>query len=552
MSHDQWFILILVALTVLLMVLVAGLIISLRQRNKAVSALMESEEKYRALVENALEGIVILGMDGAIIFANQAVARMLKIPDISLLQGQNVFSFLAPESAQKAMQDFEQVQNGIDSYISEYRGFTPGGCEIWIESIGKRIVYEGKPADIVSLREITGRKRAEEEKEHLWAQLTQSQKMESVGRLAGGVAHDFNNMLGVIMGHAEMALMESDPDLPIHNSLLEIRKAAERSADLTRQLLTYARKQTIAPEVLILNDEVTDMLDMLQRLIGEEIELIWCPGEQLWPVKLDPGQLDQVLTNLCINARDAISEQGCITVETKNKSIYELSSTDHGTDQRGILPGDYVLLSVRDNGCGMKPDILKNVFEPFYTTKGVGLGTGLGLATVYGIVRQNEGYIMVDSEPDQGSVFRIYLPRTDGFPGVRANQCTQTSGSASGERVLIVEDEPAILNMARIMLTSLGYRVMATSSPIEAIHQAQLCHGDIQLLISDVIMPEMNGQELAEMLLSQNPDIKRLFISGYTADVIAHHCVLDEGVFFLQKPFSMKQLSSKIREALGK
>ena len=395
--------------------------------------------------------------------------------------------------------------------------------------------------------DITDRKREEEEKVRLEGQLQQAQKMESVGRLAGGVAHDFNNMLGVILGHAEIAMDQIDQALPIYADLEEIRKAAHRSADLTRQLLAFARKQTVVPKVLDLNETIEGMLKMLERLIGEDIHLNWQPKADLWPVKVDPSQIDQILANLLVNARDAIADTGRITIETGNIAIDE----DYCADHPGFVPGEYVLLAVSDDGCGMDKETLAHIFEPFFTTKGVGKGTGLGLATVYGAVKQNNGFIDVYSEPGKGTTFTIYLPRHAG----RAAQM-RTEGAAAGpalrghETVLLVEDEPAILKLTTEMLERQGYTVLAAPSPGKAISLVREHPGEIHLLMTDVVMPEMNGRDLAGNLLSIYPHFKILFMSGYTANVIAHHSVLDEGVYFIQKPFSMKNLAAKVREVL--
>ena len=325
-------------------------------------------------------------------------------------------------------------------------------------------------------------------------QFQQAQKMESVGRLAGGVAHDFNNMLGVILGYAEMALYEAGPGTPLHDNLTEIRKAAQRSADLTRQLLAFARKQTIDPRVLDLNSTVEGMLNMLRRLIGEDIDLAWLPGADLWPVKMDPAQIDQILANLCVNARDAIADVGKVTIETQNVSLDEAYCAAHA----GFAPGEFVMLTVSDDGCGMDEETQRRLFEPFFTTKEIGKGTGLGLSTVYGIVKQNDGFINVYSEPGQGTTFRIYIPRhAAGMVETRATIAAELP-QGHGETVLLVEDEPAMLNMGKGMLEKLGYTVLTAATPGEAMRLAEEHAGEIHLLMTDVVMPEMNGRDLAE------------------------------------------------------
>ncbi len=385
------------------------------------------------------------------------------------------------------------------------------------------------------------------EREQLHAQLQQAQKMESVGRLAGGVAHDFNNMLGVIFGHTEMALEDVDPAAPLYASLQAIQHAAERSAALTRQLLAFARKQTIAPKVIDINETVAGMLKMLHRLIGEDIDLLWQPGENLPSVKIDPAQIDQLLANLCVNARDAIEGVGNITIETASAAFDEAYCAAH----HGFVPGEYTLLAVSDDGCGMDRKTLNQIFEPFFTTKEQGKGTGLGLASVFGMVKQNNGFINVYSEPGQGTTFKIYLPVYTAKSDEVVEKAPELPTERGHETILLVEDEPAILQMTTMMLERQGYTVLAAATPGKAIRLAHEYRGRIDLLMTDVVMPEMNGRELAGNLLSHYPDLKRLFMSGYTANVIAHHGVLDEGVNFIQKPFSMKDLGRKLREVLG-
>jgi PAS domain S-box-containing protein len=377
-------------------------------------------------------------------------------------------------------------------------------------------------------------------------QFQQAQKLESVGRLAGGVAHDFNNMLGVILGYAEIAMYEAGPGTPLYGKLIEIRNAAHRSADLTRQLLAFARKQTIDAKVLDLNETIEGMLKMLRRLIGEDIDLVWMRGAGLWPVKMDPAQIDQILANLCVNARDAIAGVGKVTIQTKNAILDEAYCAAHA----GFAPGEFVMLAVSDNGCGMDEETRRRLFEPFFTTKEVGKGTGLGLSTVYGIVKQNDGFINVYSEPGQGTTFKIYIPR-------HAGNIVETSAArvaelrqGHGETVLLVEDEPAVLDMGKGMLEKLGYTVLTADAPRDALRLAEEHTGKIDLVMTDVVMPEMNGRELAERLLEIKPGMKCLFMSGYTANVIAHHGALDEGVQFIQKPFSMKSLAAKVGEVL--
>ncbi len=392
----------------------------------------------------------------------------------------------------------------------------------------------------------TERKQMEEEKQKLQSQLSQAQKMESVGRLAGGVAHDFNNMLGVILGHTEMALEKVPAEEPLHAALEEVWKAAQRSADLTRQLLAFARRQTVAPKVLDLNETVEGMLKLLRRLIGEDIDLLWKPGHEVWPVRMDPAQLDQILANLCVNARDAIEGVGTVTIETGRASFDEGDCIHHP----GFLPGEYALLAVRDDGRGMDAETVSHIFEPFFTTKEMGKGTGLGLATVYGSVRQNNGFVSVYSEPGHGTTFKIFLPHHAAEAVTETEESKPQEVVRGSETILLVEDEPAILRMTKMVLERLGYTVLDASTPSEAIRLTRMHSGLIDLLMTDVIMPEMNGRELADRLLSLHPNMRRLFMSGYTDDIIAHHGVLDQGVHFIQKPFSTRDLAAHLRRAL--
>lgn len=404
-----------------------------------------------------------------------------------------------------------------------------------IEWTDARLVRMQIAADITDLKKME-------------SQLIQARKMEAVGRLAGGVAHDFNNMLSVILGKTEMALEDIDPNQTLYADLEEIRTAAQRSADVTRQLLAFARKQAIAPKVVNLNSTIESILKMLRRLIGENIDLIWLPNEEIWPVRIDPSQLAQILANLSVNARDAIADVGKLIIETGKATFDQAYCADHS----GFVPGDFVQLTVSDNGCGINQETLQNMFEPFYTTKDVGKGTGLGLATVYGIVKQNDGFINVYSEPDQGTIFRIYLPRYLAETEILQKKTSDTINPDGTETILLVEDEPSILRMTRMMLERMGYKVLAAGTPGEAIALARKYAGQIHLLMTDVVMPEINGRDLAGNLLALYPDLKRLFMSGYTANLIAHHGLLDEGVNFIQKPFSREQLGKKVREALDK
>ena len=377
-------------------------------------------------------------------------------------------------------------------------------------------------------------------------QLTQAQKMESIGRLAGGVAHDYNNISSIIIGYSELALDISEPDDPRYDDLMQIHSAAKRSTEITRQLLAFARQQTISPRVLNLNASVEGMIKMLRRLIGEDIDLVWLPGDDLERVKIDPSQVDQILVNLCVNARDAIADVGKITIETDNARLDETYCSDHA----GVLPGRFVRLAVSDDGRGIPSEDLDKIFEPFFTTKGIGKGTGLGLATVYGIVKQNDGFINVYSEPEKGTTFRIYLPGHVDNDDPMQPETDAEMPAGGGESILIVEDDRSILRLVQRILTDLGYDVLSSQSPVDALRLVEAHDGKVHLLITDVVMPEMNGRELSEKLQAISPDLKTLFMSGYTANVIAHHGVLEKGVAFIAKPFSKKEMAFKVRQVL--
>ena len=517
------------------------------KRKQAEEALRDSEERHRRIVE-AMSDAVLLRTNGMIVYANPAALKMFRANHPGDLLGKQYMDLIHPDDRALSA---ERVRRNIDeNWIAsprEHRVLALDGQAVPVESTGLTIKHRGETQVFGVFRDISSRKRAEAESAKLQDQLLQAQKMESVGRLAGGVAHDFNNMLGVILGHTEMAMEQVDPTFSLHADLEEIRKAANRSADLTRQLLAFARKQTISPRVLDLNGTVAGMLKMLQRLIGEEIHLAWRPGANLWPVRIDPSQIDQILANLSVNARDAIAGIGKVAIETKNVLIDKTLCVDHP----GMVPGEYVLLAVSDDGCGMDREIQGKLFEPFFTTKGVGKGTGLGLSTVYGIVKQNNGFIAVESEPDRGATFRIYLPRHIGKSEQAGTEGANAPAMPGHETVLVVEDEPALLELSKLMLEKQGYHVLTAGTPGEAIRLAEEHAGEIHLLLTDVVMPEMDGRNLARRMLSLYPNLRCLFMSGYTADIIAHHGVLDDGACFIQKPFSGKELAAKVREALG-
>ncbi len=543
--------------------IVRGLARDVSERHRAERALRESERRLSQIIEFLPDATFAINVEGKVTAWNRAMEELTGIKAAQML-GQGDYAYALPffgvrrpliidlllspdENIARSYRFFREEKGRIisESYVADFRGRGPA----WFWN--NATVLYGPGGQVIgaieSIREITDRKRADEERERMEAKLAQAEKMEAVGRLAGGVAHDFNNMLNVIVGYAGLALMKLDFESPLYHNIQEIIKAGERSAELVRQLLAFARRQTISPQVLDLNETIAGMLKMLRRLIGEDIDLCYKPSSNLWPVNMDPSQVDQILANLTVNARDAISGVGKITIETANVDIDE----NYCRNNEGFVPGQYVLMAVSDDGCGMDEKTKEQLFEPFFTTRPVGKGTGLGLATVYGIVKQNNGFINVYSEPSLGSTFKIYLPRYSRGEAaeIRLKPAAMLPGGT--ETVLLVEDEGALLEIGREMLAHLGYKVLSAGSPIQALQLAQEYQGGIDLLITDVIMPLMNGRDLCHEIAALRPGIKCLYMSGYTADVIAHHGVLDEGVCFLQKPFSLETLAREVREALG-
>jgi len=521
---------------------VIGMIHDITARKQAEVARQESEYRYIELFEHAVDGILVGTPEACIADANTSALRMLGV-DKSGLCGRHISTLFTKSQLQEAPLEFRLLRQG-KTVVRERQYVRPDGKVLDLEMHSKQMPDGGYQSII---RDVTDRKRGEAERDRLQAQLMQARKIESVGRLAGGVAHDFNNMLGVIMGYAELVMSKLEPQHALRGDLQEIMDAARRSADITRQLLAFARKQPILPRVLDLNGTVTGVMNMLRRLIGENIDLVWSPAANLWPVKMDRSQIEQILTNLCLNARDAISGEGRITIETEKVLLDEAECIA----QPGLVPGCYVLLAVGDNGCGMDKELLDSVFEPFFTTKDTGKGTGLGLATVYGIVKQNQGFIHVASTPGEGTTFNLYLPRCEGVADTAAPEPLEEAPVAhAGETVLVVEDEPGILKLSAAGLEGLGYRVLAAGTAESAVDLANAYAGRIDLLVTDVVMPGMNGRELAKAVGAHCPGIKVLYMSGYTASVIAHHGVLAPGIHFLQKPFTMRTLAAKVREAL--
>jgi len=508
---------------------------TLKDRKKVEQSLIESEAKLRNLFDKSNDAIFIVEIESGRYLEVNRAAEILTGRSIEQLK-KTTTKEVAPNGAKFRLSELENITQTTD--LGEVVYIQPNGTEriahLSVVPINDKICY-GLAHDM------TNRIQVEKEKEKLQNQLIQAQKMESIGRLAGGVAHDFNNMLSVIIGYSDMMLKNLPRDTQNFEMIEEINNAGVKSANLTKQLLAFARKQTISPKVIDINQTISDMLKMLQRLIGEDIDLLWRPGYDIWKIEMDPSQIDQILANLCVNARDAIDGNGRIVIETINKVVSE----DYCVENTGFVSGEYILVTISDNGCGMSKETLNHVFEPFFTTKGLGKGTGLGLATIYGIIKQNNGFIHIYSELGHGTTFKIYFPKYSGKKEIIIKDSKEKFCAKSGT-ILLVEDEISILKMTSSMLEGIGYKVFPANSAKEAIEIASNNSNRFDLLMTDVIMPEMNGKDLSEKIKEIIPDIKRLFMSGYTADVIAHHGVLDKEVNFIQKPFSFDEVKNKL------
>ncbi len=537
--------------------LTRGMLIDITERKRADEALRHSEERYRAFVEQSSEGIFRMEYNppvpcdlpiseqlewglkhGSMAECNDAMARMYGRASAQDLIGKPLTDFLVLRDpiTREFMENF--IRAGYRITDQESREVDAAGQKKIFRNTMIGMVIDGHWVRTWGItRDVT-------ERMHLEEQLRNAQQLEAIGRLAGGVAHDFNNILSIIMGHGEL-LLGSDVDERARSGLEQIRRAAERAASLTQQLLAFSRKQVLQPKVLDLNEAVADVQKMLARVIGEDIELISKLHPSVVTVRADPGQVEQVLMNLAINARDAMPQGGRLTMETSNVEI----SAERGRDL-DLAPGRYAMLTVSDTGHGMEPATLAHVFEPFFTTKPMGKGTGLGLATVYGIVKQSGGSIHAESEAGRGAVFSIYLPATEGWIRKQQQRFADDKVAGGSETILVVEDEPDLRELARIFLEGYGYKVLEASGADQAIDSADNFDGPIHLLLTDVIMPGMSGRQLAERVLSRRPQTKIVYMTGYTDDMVVQHKVLEPGVQLLQKPFSKTDLALKVRSTL--
>ena len=510
-----------------------------RERRRAEAALREAEAGYSTLVEQAPVGIYRSNPAGRFLSANRALARILGYDSPAELLGLDMTRdvYADPAERQRLLDRDSYTEREYDEVEATWK--RKDGRRLTVQ-LSVRAVRDGS-GDVeyyeTFVRDVTEQRRLE-------GQLLQAQKMEAVGRLAGGVAHDFNNLLTVILSYSDLLLEDLPPEIPDRADVAEIRKAAVAASSLTRQLLAFSRQQVLEPRVLDVNTVVASTEKLLTRLLGEDVSLTTTLAAALGAVKVDPGQLEQIIMNLAVNARDAMPRGGRLSIETANVEMDE--SYVHGHPL--ARPGHYVMLAVSDTGTGMDAATQARIFEPFFTTKEAGKGTGLGLATVYGIVRQSSGFIWVYSEPGHGTSFKIYLPRVDEPVSPAGAPAPQVVGGS--ETVLVVEDVAAVRAVTRQMLERQGYCVLEAANGATALSLARQHHSAIHLLVTDVVMPEVSGRELADQLVQLRPDMKVLFMSGYTDDAVVRHGILQEGIAYLQKPFTPDTLARKVRAVL--
>ncbi len=514
------------------------------------SALRESEELYRTLVETSPDAIVLIDLEGTLVTANEQALTLYGFDDPEKFTGMHFLDLIAPQDRKRAAANFQKRLTGDSFEEVRYAVTTGDGRERLVMIKGSLIRDEtDSPTSVMAvIHDVTEKAAAEEALRKSEEQLRQSQKMEAIGSLAGGMAHDFNNLLGVITGYSGLMLADLSEADPLHENVEEIKLAAERAAQLTSRLLAFCRKQVLEPKVLDLNEQIAGMEKMLRRLLGEDLDLLLVQEPALGRVLADAGHIEQIIMNLAVNAREAMPKGGKLTIETANLVMDEGSIEEH----LGIEPGAYVLLAVSDTGTGMSPEVRERAFEPFFTTKPKGKGTGLGLATIYGIVKQSRGDIRVHTEPGRGTTFKVYLPVVEAEEeAARAVESVQDRMQGT-ETILVVEDEKLLLRLISRILARQGYRVIEASSAGEAILASERYEDSIDMMLTDVIMPQMSGVELGERLLAAHPGMKVLYMSGYTDSAIVHHELLNEGVMFIQKPFSAEKIALKVREVLDR
>ncbi|MBF0469483.1 MAG: response regulator, partial [Desulfamplus sp.] len=519
----------------------------LASRKETEVRLKESEQTLSTIFNAANDGILVAdAQTHRLVRGNRAICRMLGYSEAEIKE-LSVRDIHPPEALPQVMDAFEKQLRKELVVARNLPVKCRDGSVFYADISSSPLTLYDRPHLLGIFRDITEQLRAAEERFHLEDQLRQSQKIESIGRLAGGVAHDFNNMLSVILGYGENILQELDIKDPLREQVGAIVNAGKRSADLTRQLLAFSRKQTLQPKVLNINVVILDLERLLRRLIGENIELEKRLADNLSFVKADPGQIEQVIMNLVVNSRDAMPDGGSLVIETENIFLDDAFAKLHP----GVKPGKHVLLSVTDTGCGMDNDTLSKIFEPFFTTKEQEKGTGLGLATVYGIVRQSEGTIWPYSEIGRGTTFKIYLPKTQAETSQQENEKkTQNQGAAGGEHILVVEDEDALRELCEVLLSAKGYKVTLAADGNQALQLVKEQNIEPDLVITDLIMPGMNGMMLVENILKLQPDVKVLYMSGYTDETIGQYGVLADDICFIQKPFSSEALNAMVRKAI--
>ena len=525
------------------------------ERRCVEEALEQSEEHFRNMFTNAPFGVFHSTIDGKLLRANPAVARIFGYASPEeLIETVNRTSladviYENRETRARVIQEVAAARGGWVQFTDRYRrkDGQAGNAKLSIRTYGSS---NNRGTELEGfVEDVTERFRAEQEQKKLQEQLQQSQKMEAVGRLAGGIAHDFNNLLTVINGFSEMALGRTAIGADLQNDLHEIKRATRRAATLTSQLLAFSRKQILQPRVLNLGELVAGMEEMLKRLLGEDVDVHVHRPEDLWSILADQGRIEQVVMNLCVNARDAMPEGGVLSIETSNVILNE----DYSSEHIAVRKGDYVLLAVSDTGSGMAPEVQSRLFEPFFTTKEIGKGTGLGLSTVYGIVKQSEGYVFCYSEVGKGTTFKIYLPRASGEPlSLRSARETAPKPVRGTELIMLVEDDEAVRRLTAAILESGGYSVIPAGNGEEALEKLGASRQPVDLLVTDVVMPGMDGSEVARRVSKQCPSVGVLFISGYTEDAIVHNGVLDPGVEFIQKPLDGTALLGKVRAVLDR
>jgi PAS domain S-box-containing protein len=520
--------------------------LTMSEREVAETELRASETRYRRLFESAKDGILILDAEtGRVVDVNPFLISLLGYTHADLL-GKNVWDLGPFKDVAVSRSAFKELQDKGYVRYEDLPLQTRGGRIINVEFVSN-VYWVGQTKVIqCNIRDITQRKRTDEERKKLEAQLQVSQKMEAIGSLAAGVAHDFNNLLSVILAYTELALQDLREGDPLKDNLLEVKKAGERAAGLTRQLLAFGRKQLLQPVLLNLNQVAAGVEKMLRRLLGENIDFVQVLAPDLGVVRADPGQIEQVLMNLVVNARDAMSEGGKLTIETSN---VEIDDADAAL-LVAVTPGSYVRVVVTDTGCGMDEQTKTQIFEPFFTTKGKGKGTGLGLSTVYGIVKQSGGSICVTSELGRGTSFKIHFPRQLSAKATSTRLRAIQKPDAGTETILVVEDEEAIRKVVTKSLEAAGYSVLSAAAAGEALQIAAQHPGTIHLLLTDVVMPRMGGRALAQELVRVRPTVKILYMSGYADAAFVHNGMVDEGTHFIGKPFSATDLARKVREVL--